>query len=184
MSHVSLSHPWAFGAFDFQKLKPAQDETCELIEPYLRFDPDPNKHWLTWKHAVLDQQLARKANAAAEGLCKFVGAMVMYHKASKIVKPKMDYLKVQEAKLDKAREDLAEAEAELTRVQNEVAALDRQLQAAYHAKAELEANKDAAKKRTEAANRLLLGLGGEKDRWTEARQMSAGNLFQHLGLTV
>ncbi|OLP89010.1 Dynein heavy chain 5, axonemal [Symbiodinium microadriaticum] len=138
------------------------DETCELIEPYLRFDPDPNKHWLTWKHAVLDQQLARKANAAAEGLCKFVGAMVMYHKASKIVKPKMDYLKVQEAKLDKAREDLAEAEAELTRVQNEVAALDRQLQAAYHAKAELEANKDAAKKRTDAttfASRRLALVG-------------------------
>lgn len=69
--------------------------------------------------------MAKKANAAAEGLCKFVfwtakrfefkkshtcdlisrhvtfeqiitevGAMVMYHEASKIVKPKMDYLKV------------------------------------------------------------------------------------------
>ena len=30
-----------------------------------------------------------------------VGAMVMYHEASKIVKPKMDALKVAEAKLSK-----------------------------------------------------------------------------------
>lgn len=116
-------------------------------------DADPAKSWGPWKHAVwrtediaeasnlvdllyylfafvdhfrtrLDQSMAKKANAAAEGLCKFVfwtakrcefkkshtcdrdvmsplkqivtevGAMVMYHEASKIVKPKMDYLKV------------------------------------------------------------------------------------------
>ena len=37
--------------------------------------------------------------------------------------------------------------------------------------------------RKEAANRLLLGLGGEKDRWTEARRVNAGNLLQLLGLS-
>ena len=105
----------------------SQDETCELIEPYLRLgahpvfsrffhlppatviwiyldqgvDADPAKSWGPWKHAVwrtediaeasnlvdlyshlfafvdhfrtrLDQSMAKKANAAAEGLCKFV----------------------------------------------------------------------------------------------------------------
>ncbi|CAJ1460327.1 unnamed protein product, partial [Effrenium voratum] len=143
------------------------DETCELIEPYLRFDSDPAKNWAPWKHAVLDQHMAKKANNAAEGLCKFVGAMVMYHEASKIVKPKMDFLKVQEAKLDKAKLELQAAEGELHKVQSEVAELDRQLQAAFNAKAELEASKEAAKKRTEAANRLLKGLSGEQQRWTE-----------------
>lgn len=34
----------------------------------------------------------------AAGLCKWVGAMVMYHEAAKIVKPKMDYLTVQTAR--------------------------------------------------------------------------------------
>eukprot|EP00931_Biecheleriopsis_adriatica_P081370 TRINITY_DN5469_c0_g1_i3.p1 TRINITY_DN5469_c0_g1~~TRINITY_DN5469_c0_g1_i3.p1 ORF type:complete len:4660 (-),score=1275.41 TRINITY_DN5469_c0_g1_i3:88-14067(-) len=143
------------------------DETCELIEPYLRFDQDPAKNWSPWKHPVLEQALARKANVAAEGLCKFVGAMVMYHQASKIVKPKMDYLKVQEAKLDKARQELAAAEAELAKVQSEVDELDRQLQEAFAAKAALEANALAMKKRMDAANRLLNGLSGENDRWTE-----------------
>eukprot|EP00435_Cladocopium_sp_Y103_P019454 s3864_g4.t1 len=157
------------------------DETCELIEPYIRFDPDPVKNWGPWKHAVLDQSLAKKANAAAEGLCKFVGAMVMYHEASKIVKPKMDYLKVQEAKLDKARAELAEAEAELHKVQSEVAELDRQLQAAFHAKAELEANKEAQKRKTEAANRLLKGLETEQDRWTEDAATFASRRLKLVG---
>jgi len=157
------------------------DETCELIEPYLRVDADPTKSWGPWKHAVLDQSMAKKANAAAEGLCKFVGAMVMYHEASKIVKPKMDYLKVQEAKLDKARSELAAAEGELHKVQSEVAELDRQLQAAISAKAELEANKEAQKRKTDAANRLLKGLETEQDRWTEDAATFASRRLKLVG---
>ena len=157
------------------------DETCELIEPYLRVDADPAKSWGPWKHAVLDQSMAKKANAAAEGLCKFVGAMVMYHEASKIVKPKMDYLKVQEAKLDKARSELAAAEGELHKVQSEVAELDRQLQAAISAKAELEANKEAQKRKTDAANRLLKGLETEQDRWTEDAATFASRRLKLVG---
>lgn len=157
------------------------DETCELIEPYLRVDADPAKNWGPWKHAVLDQSMAKKANAAAEGLCKFVGAMVMYHEASKIVKPKMDYLKVQEAKLDKARSELAAAEGELHKVQSEVAELDRQLQAAISAKAELEANKEAQKRKTDAANRLLKGLETEQDRWTEDAATFASRRLKLVG---
>jgi dynein heavy chain len=98
------------------------DETCELLEPYLNPEVSP------FSHKVLDQSLARKANVAAEGLCKFVGAMVMYHEASKIVKPKMMFLQVQEAKLDKANQELESKEAELEKVNAEVAASDRQLQ--------------------------------------------------------
>lgn len=37
------------------------DETCELIEPYLRFDPDPNKSWGPWKHAAPWQRKSRRA---------------------------------------------------------------------------------------------------------------------------
>ena len=40
--------------------------------------------------------------------------------------------------MDKARGELAAAEEELHEVQEEVSELDRQLQAAFHAKAELE----------------------------------------------
>lgn len=104
------------------------DETVELLSPYLRYDPKPEKNWCPWPaHKVLDPMIAKKASGAAEGLCKFVGAMVEYRGASKIVKPKLDFLKVQEAKLDKAMKELNSAETELKRVMDEVAVLDAQV---------------------------------------------------------
>lgn len=81
---------------------------------------DVGKNWSPFAHKVLDPELAGKASGAAAGLCKFVGAMVMYHGAAKIVKPKMDALKVAEAKLGKARAELEAAEAELKKVLDEV----------------------------------------------------------------
>merc|ERR1719502_839327 len=85
---------------DFEKNN-INDETCELLEPYLRYDEDPKKNWSPWNHRPLEVELAGKASSAASGLCKFVGAMVMYHEAAKIVKPKMDALTVAEAVLTK-----------------------------------------------------------------------------------
>eukprot|EP00929_Paragymnodinium_shiwhaense_P087549 TRINITY_DN476_c0_g6_i1.p1 TRINITY_DN476_c0_g6~~TRINITY_DN476_c0_g6_i1.p1 ORF type:complete len:3651 (-),score=1240.57 TRINITY_DN476_c0_g6_i1:538-10725(-) len=143
------------------------DETCELLDPYLRFDENPAKHWGPWSHPVLDAGLAAKASKAAEGLCKFVAAMVMYHQAAKIVKPKIDFLKVQEARLAKANAELAIAETELSRVMAEVAVLDAELQKAMDKKNALEQNMLAAKRKMEAANKLLSGLAGENARWKE-----------------
>ena len=147
--------------FALHKRDNINDETCELLEPYLRHSEDPLSNWSPWGHPVLDSAFAKKANGAAEGLCKFVGAMVMYHLASKIVKPKMDYLRVQEAKLEEAKKELGAAEAELQRVESEVQELDDQLQEAIAKKTQLEQNAQAMQKRMEAANRLLNGLSGK-----------------------
>ena len=140
----------------------------ELLEPYLRYDSNTTKNWSPWKDfPVLDPMVAKKASGAAEGLCKFVGAMVQYRGASKIVKPKLDFLKVQEAKLEKATKELNAAEAELKKVMDEVAVLDAQLQQAMEKKNALEANAMAMKRKMDAANKLLSGLSGENARWTE-----------------
>ncbi|MAC17935.1 MAG: hypothetical protein CMC97_06535, partial [Flavobacteriales bacterium] len=143
------------------------DETCELLEPYLRYDDNPQRNWSPWGHKVLDPALAGKASGAAEGLCMFVGAMVQYQAASKIVKPKIQALKVAEGQLARAMAELADAEAELKLVMDEVHELDVQLQKAEDKKAGLEANKAAMKRKADAANRLLQGLSGENARWTE-----------------
>merc|ERR1719409_2507908 len=144
------------------------DETCELLQPYLRFDTNPTKNWSPWSHGpVLDPDTAKAASGAAAGLCKFCGAMVMYREAAKIVKPKMDFLKVQEAKLEKAMRELGAAEAELKKVMDEVAELDAQLNEAMEKKNALEANANAMKRKMDAANKLLSGLEGENKRWTE-----------------
>jgi len=149
------------------------DETCELLEPYLRTDEDPKKNWGPFPFQVLDPGIAAKASKAAEGLCKFVGAMVQYHEAAKIVKPKMDYLKVQEARLAKANAELEAAEAELARVMGEVAVLDDELQKALDKKNALEQNMLAAKRKMDSANKLLSGLAGENARWKEDSKMFA-----------
>jgi dynein heavy chain len=67
------------------------EETIELLEPYL-----------TLKGSKTGEDLfvgavARKASAALEGLCVWAGAMSDYHKASKIVKPKLRLLEIKMA---------------------------------------------------------------------------------------
>lgn len=143
------------------------DETCELLEPYLRYDEDAAKNWSPFAHKVLDPDLAGKASGAAAGLCKFVGAMVMYHGAAKIVKPKMDALKVAAAKLAKAEAELNAAETELNKVLAEVAELDAELAKAQAVMNQLKDSAAAMQRQMDAANKLLSGLSGENARWTE-----------------
>merc|ERR1719426_62917 len=81
------------------------DETCELLMPYLALEQ-------------FNPGVAKKASSAAEGLCKWVGAMRMYHEAAKIVKPKLDYLKEQEGKMAIAMKELGAAEVELKKAQD------------------------------------------------------------------
>ncbi|EER20102.1 axonemal dynein gamma heavy chain, putative, partial [Perkinsus marinus ATCC 50983] len=130
------------------------DETCELLQPYLQLEN-------------FNPAVAKKASGAAEGLCKWVGAMVMYHEAAKIVKPKMDYLKVQTAKLEAAMTELGEAEAELAAAQAVLDGLNAQFQEAMDGKNALEEKANATKNKMDQANKLINGLGGEKKRWTE-----------------
>jgi len=143
------------------------DETCELLEPYLRYDENPVKNWSPFSHKVCEPELAGKASGAASGLCKFVGAMVQYHGAAKIVKPKMDALKIAEARLGKAMATLNAAETELASVMAEVAVLDAELAKAQAAMKALQDSAQAMQRQMDAANKLLSGLSGENARWTE-----------------
>eukprot|EP00928_Gymnodinium_smaydae_P031098 TRINITY_DN22944_c0_g2_i2.p1 TRINITY_DN22944_c0_g2~~TRINITY_DN22944_c0_g2_i2.p1 ORF type:complete len:3465 (-),score=972.42 TRINITY_DN22944_c0_g2_i2:18-9410(-) len=143
------------------------DETCELLEPYLRFDPNPAKNWSPWPWRPIDADLAGKASGAAAGLAKFVAAMVQYQGAAKIVTPKLNALKVAEAKLKIAMDELAAAQAELDKVLAEVAALDHELTEANNTMNALKESAAAMQRQMDTANRLLSGLSGENQRWTE-----------------
>ena len=57
------------------------DETIELMLPYMDLDN-------------FTAPIAKKASAAAEGLCTYVIAMRHYVAASKVVKPKLEALQV------------------------------------------------------------------------------------------
>ena len=82
------------------------DETVELLESYLNLA-------LSDGRLAFDPAIAKKSNAALEGLCIWCSAMSDYHNQSKIVKPKLELLEIKEASQRVALKKLAEAEAEL-----------------------------------------------------------------------
>merc|ERR1719160_17454 len=140
--------------FNTTKRDDINDETCELLLPYLNLEQ-------------FNPGVAKKASGAAEGLCKWVAAMRMYHEAAKIVKPKLDYLKEQEGKLSIAMKQLGEAEAEMAKAQAVLDGLNTQFNDAMANKQALEDKANMTKRKMDQANKLINGLAGEKIRWTE-----------------
>ena len=66
------------------------EETIELLEPYLTLK--------TVDGVILfEGEVAAKASKALSGLCTWAAAMSDYHKASKIVKPKLRLLEIRTA---------------------------------------------------------------------------------------
>merc|ERR1719301_268146 len=128
--------------------------------------------------------VAKKASGAAEGLCKWVGAMRMYHEAAKIVKPKLDYLKVQEGKLSIAMKQLGEAEAEMAKAQAVLDGLNAQFNEAMANKQALEDKANMTKRKMDQANKLINGLAGEKIRWTEDSNNFASRRKRLIGDTA
>jgi dynein heavy chain len=154
--------------FNLNQRDNINDETCELLMPYLNLEN-------------FNPAVAKKASSAAEGLCKWVAAMRMYHEAAKIVKPKMDFLKVQEAKLAVAMKELGAAEAELAKAQAILDGLNAQFNEAMGNKEALEAKANATKSKMNQANRLISGLAGENTRWTEDSKNFATRRKQLVG---
>jgi len=103
------------------------EETIELLEPYLLLKTPKGE-------PLFEGAVAKKASAALEGLCIWAGAMSDYHKASKIVKPKLRLLEIRKVQLDDAEEKLAAAEVELQAVKDLQATLKAKFDAQMAAK--------------------------------------------------
>jgi len=73
-----------FGANDKDLIN---EETIELLAPYLEvgFRDDPER-------LVFSGDVAKGSSSALKGICEWASAMSAYHKASKIVKPKLRLL--------------------------------------------------------------------------------------------
>jgi dynein heavy chain len=106
-----------------------------------------------------------KASKAAEGLCRWCHAMVIYDRVVKIVAPKKAALEAAEATLAVTMAALNEKKAALQKVEDELSALETDLANAKTKKETLEQNADDCGTKITRANQLLDGLGGEKDRW-------------------
>merc|ERR1719262_966349 len=108
----------------------------------------------------------------------------MYHEAAKIVKPKLGYLKEQEAKLKVAMTELAGAEAEMAKAQAILDGLNTQFNDAMANKQALEDKANMTKRKMDQANKLINGLAGEKIRWTEDSNNFASRRKRLIGDTA
>lgn len=142
---------------DFDKDNIRPDIMAKIRKEYL-----PNK--------VFKPEIVAKASSAAEGLCKWIIAMDMYDKVAKEVAPK-------KAKLDLAEREYADTMAILKEKKDMVAALEEKLANlnemladATEKQAELQANVDLCANKLRRAEKLIGGLGGERERWNTTAQ--------------
>ena len=125
------------------------------------------------EHPDFDPEIIAKASKAAEGMCRWVGAMVTYDRVAKIVGPKKLALEEAEATLAVTMGALNQKKAALQAVEDELKELEDALNAAKKKKGDLEAQADMCDKKIERANQLLDGLGGERERWSHFAQTLA-----------
>jgi len=129
------------------------DETIEFMQPYLILDG-------------FSALAAKNASKAAEGLCCWCKAMADYHEASKIVKPRLEALRLAEARLQDAERELFKAESRSKACQEVLAGLQRDFDKQLATKRAIEENALNTRKRMEQATSLISGLAGERERWT------------------
>ncbi|EDV27935.1 uncharacterized protein TRIADDRAFT_52992 [Trichoplax adhaerens] len=110
----------------------------------------------------------RNISAACEGLCRWVRAMEAYDSVAKLVAPKKVKLTEAELVLAKQQEKLNAKREQLKEVTDKLQELYNQLDAMQQKKADLEANIELCSLKLIRAEKLIGGLGGEKDRWNEA----------------
>ncbi|KAJ3086325.1 Dynein heavy chain 7, axonemal, partial [Quaeritorhiza haematococci] len=123
----------------------------------------------------------RNASSAAEGLCNWIIAMEAYDRVAKIVAPKQIALAHAEAELAQTMAGLSEKRAQLQAVVDRLQALNDKLQALADKKERLEREVKSCGEQLDRAQKLLGGLGGERQRWTEVVKMLDNTLYNLTG---
>lgn len=125
--------------------------------------------------------LIKNVSSACEGLCKWVRAMEKYEHVAKVVAPKKEKLSQAEKELEAQMTTLEVKRGELKSVLDRLHALKDNFSAMKQKKRDLEANIDLCKQKLIRAEKLIGGLGGEKDRWTEAARLLGINYTNLIG---
>ncbi|KAK0140700.1 Dynein heavy chain 3, axonemal [Merluccius polli] len=115
--------------------------------------------------------IIKNVSSACEGLCKWVRAMEVYERVAKVVAPKKARLKEAEDELAVQMATLAVKRAELKEVEDRLQSLNDNFAAMNSKKQDLEDNIELCSQKLIRAEKLIGGLGGEKDRWTEAARL-------------
>jgi dynein heavy chain len=137
----------------FSKEITLNDETVELLQPYLR-------------EADIDKEKVSKSAAAAGMLCYWVKCMCTYYETAKFVAPKQQRVRDMEIEMSRASRELSKAEADVRKQQAELDKMKDKLDSAMSAKKALEDDALLTKRRMESAEALIEGLSTERIRWT------------------
>ncbi|XP_029676723.1 dynein heavy chain 7, axonemal-like [Formica exsecta] len=111
--------------------------------------------------------IVAKASSAAEGLCKWVRAMVSYDEVAKVVAPKKKKLVEAQTECDEAEAFLNEKRKTLAALNAKLAALNNSLRQTLQKKLNLEMEVATCTTKLVKAEKLIASLGGEKSRWME-----------------
>ncbi|KAM4656706.1 dynein axonemal heavy chain 3 [Amazona ochrocephala] len=122
-------------------------------------------------HPDFQPAVIKNVSSACEGLCKWVRAMEVYDRVAKVVAPKRERVKAAEELLEVQMQKLRIKQAELKEVVDRLQALNDELHNMIERKKELEDNIEHCSQKIVRAEKLISGLGGEKERWTEAARL-------------
>jgi len=111
--------------------------------------------------------IVAKASSAAEGLCKWVRAMVSYDEVAKVVAPKKKKLAAAQNECDEAEAFLNEKRRTLAALNAKLAVLNDNLRQTLQKKLNLETEVATCTAKLVKAEKLIASLGGEKNRWMQ-----------------
>ncbi|KAL3852322.1 hypothetical protein ACJMK2_015979 [Sinanodonta woodiana] len=114
-----------------------------------------------------DPAIIKNVSSACEGLCKWIRALDVYDSVAKVVAPKRLSLEQAEGQLATQMAQLHKKQAELQAITDKLNRLTDNLQTKQGEKQNLEDNIELTKVKIERAEKLISGLGGEKERWTQ-----------------
>ncbi|XP_034942678.1 dynein heavy chain 7, axonemal-like, partial [Chelonus insularis] len=112
--------------------------------------------------------IVAKASSAAEGLCKWVRAMVSYDEVVKVVAPKKEKLAGAEKEYNETIAFLNNKRKILSALNDKLTTLNNNLKLTVINKMELESEITKCTERLVKAEKLIKSLGGEKQKWTES----------------
>jgi hypothetical protein len=146
----------------------------EFLDSLITYDKEniPQENLVEVKKYLADPEFTpdfvRGKSLAAAGLCSWVCNIVTFYEVYCDVEPKRNALKEANAQLEAAQSKLAKIMEKIKKLDEALAKLTAEFQAATDAKLKCQREADATTLTISLANRLVGGLASEKVRWGDA----------------
>lgn len=109
----------------------------------------------------------KNASAALLGIYKWAGAMTKYYELLKIVNPKREQVKIMKEKLKIVQAELDKKNKKLLAVQAKLDELEAKMIDMKEKERDLNSKIESCNLKLERANKIIEGLSGEKQQWTD-----------------